>query len=118
MVLISSVEDLRGKNKDVVMKVMSVLRGNIDGGSLYLFGSYAKGKVKPTSDIDLLILLEGDKDRETIKDIRRKTTDIAEEGIEYCYEIDIKVYNSKDFFDSSKRLGFESEIEKYMIKLI
>ena len=110
-------ETLPEKHRELVTNIKNLILENQEGVELYLFGSYAKGRVRSTSDIDLLVLFKEMTSREELKKCRRQLTDIVEEEYEYKIEVDIKPYNKESFEVSSNRVGFENEISKYMIRL-
>ncbi len=78
------------------------------GYEVYLFGSFAKGKVHEASDIDLIII-GNFKERffERMMKIR-KLTDLPVEPLAYTY---------KEFEELKKNSPFIKEIMKYAIKL-
>ncbi|MEG0846308.1 MAG: nucleotidyltransferase domain-containing protein [Niameybacter sp.] len=55
---LNSFEDLSDKSKSVVKSILDIINDFDKNNELevFLFGSYAKGKVRVDSDIDLLIL--------------------------------------------------------------
>lgn len=84
---------------------------------VYLFGSYVTKKMKETSDIDLLVLLDEVIEPKRTKELRMAIREAYEEQIRYAYEVDVKVYGKARFYELAKKLSFESEIAKYMIPL-
>lgn len=84
---------------------------------IYLFGSYVTKKMKETSDIDLLILIDEVVEPRRMKALRMEIREAYEEQIKYAYEVDIKVYGKERFYELTQKLCFESEIAKYMIPL-
>lgn len=100
-----------------VEKVYHLIKTHIPEGDLYLFGSYAKRSIKPTSDIDILVLLNEELDKSTIRKLKWQLEELIEEAIGFEYEIDLKIYTYKHFEASKQTLGFESQIAAYMIKL-
>lgn len=106
-------EELQKRVEDAVNYILST----IPQCSVYLFGSYAKRKIKPTSDIDLLVLLDEPYSLKALRDLRIKIGNDYEELIDFAYEVDIKIYNKQHFIEKANRVSFESEIQKYMIKV-
>ena len=106
-------EDLQKRVEEVVDYIMD----EIPRCSVYLFGSYAKRKIKPSSDIDLLVLIDEALSLKAIRDLRIKIGNDYEEKIDFAYEVDIKIYNKEHFHEKSQRVSFEAEIQKYMIKV-
>lgn len=47
--------------KDVVMQIQMLMRRLIPSAEVILYGSEARNEARPDSDIDLLILVDGDK---------------------------------------------------------
>ena len=100
--------------KEVYEHFKALDLGNYD---LYLFGSYAKEDIKETSDIDLLILLDGPITPKEAKILRMDIREDYEEKIGYAYEVDVKIYSRARFHELASKLSFESEIAKYMLPL-
>lgn len=84
---------------------------------VYLFGSYVTNKIKETSDIDVLILIDQVIEPKQAKALRMDIREDYEEKIRYAYEVDVKVYGKSRFYELAQKLSFESEIAKYMIPL-
>lgn len=85
--------------------------------TVFLFGSYATRKIKPDSDIDLLVLIEEEMSLVELRQLRIKLINEFEEKINFAYEVDIKVYSKKAFYEKAQGVNFESSIKKYMIKV-
>ena len=85
--------------------------------TVYLFGSFAKRKIKPSSDIDLLVLIDQELSLREIRDLRIKLGNDYEEQINFAYEVDIKIYNKNHFYERANKVSFEAEIQRYMIKV-
>lgn len=100
-----------------VRQAYQVVKRQIPNGEVYLFGSYAKRKVKPTSDLDLLVLLEDNLDKKIIRNLKWEIEEKIEETLAFEVEIDLKIYSRSHFDEARQYLGFEAEISKYMIKL-
>ena len=100
-----------------IKKAYTLIKEQIPEGDIYLFGSYAKRKIKPTSDIDFLVLFKTPHDKNTLRQIKWKVEELIEETLGYEYEIDLKLYTHEHFEKCKEVLGFESEIASYMISL-
>lgn len=84
---------------------------------LYLFGSYAKGLIKESSDFDILVLR--DLDYYTPKDIHKYKIELFSNICdETDVEFDLKVYSKTQFKEAlNKESFFEKEINEYMINI-
>ena len=100
-----------------VQRVYGLLREQLPHGEIYLFGSYAKRTIKPSSDLDILVLLDEDLDKNTIRKLKWHIEEGIEDSIGFEYEVDLKIYSKSHFLLSKQTLGFESAIASYMIKL-
>lgn len=100
-----------------VQKAYQLIRQHIPHGEIYLFGSYAKRKIKPSSDIDILVLLDEELDKTSIRKLKWQVEEYIEEVLQFEYEVDLKIYTKKHFESSKETLGFESDIATYMIRL-
>jgi len=115
--MVDALDRMPVKHKELITDIANKVYSEQEGIEVYLFGSYARGRVRRTSDVDLLVLFIEDVTREELKHSRRRLTDVVEEHFNYEIEVDIKVYNKGDFNLSSNKLGFENEISKYKIRL-
>lgn len=102
---------------DRVERVYQLIKEELPESEVYLFGSYAKKKVKPSSDLDLLVLLDAELDKMTIKKMKWALEEKIEETIGYEYEVDLKIYTNTHFEKCKQTLGFEAAIAEYMISL-
>ena len=100
-----------------VKKAYDLIKEQLPEGDVYLFGSYAKRKIKASSDIDLLVLLEEELDKATIRKLKWKIEEAIEEALQFQYEVDLKIYTKTHFERCKETLGFESDIATYMIPL-
>ncbi|MBP3886692.1 MAG: nucleotidyltransferase domain-containing protein [Cellulosilyticum sp.] len=106
-------DDLQKRVEETTQYILSA----IPQCAVYLFGSYAKRKIKPSSDIDLLVLIDQALSLRDIRDLRIRLGNDYEEQIDFRYEVDFKIYNKERFFEKAKNTSFEQEIQKYMIKV-
>ncbi|MGL6106695.1 nucleotidyltransferase domain-containing protein [Romboutsia sp.] len=84
---------------------------------LYLFGSYAKGLIKESSDFDILILRN--LDNVSLKDIHKYKIELFSNVCDESNEdFDLKVYSKKQFIEAlNKKSFFEIEVNKYMLNI-
>jgi len=97
---------------NIVSKLYDLTRDFADKGTeIYLFGSTAKGEDTESSDIDLLIIVDGDKTTVNMlvdcirKKMARKVSPVAYTSLEYA-----NLYN--------KEKAFYESIERYKIKVL
>jgi len=67
----------RPEHTKEIDKIIEPLRKNRDMISIYLFGSYARGREKPFSDIDIYVVADKDADRDAILSHSSKKIDIS-----------------------------------------
>lgn len=108
---------LMSRYSDLIYSCSSIIK-NLMNCDLYVFGSYAKGCVKPTSDLDLLILVDESisffKKTEYIGNLEDAI--YAQLGI---IDLDLKIINKKDFFTRSQvPYTFENIINQYMVEVL
>ena len=88
---------------DKYVEFISSLSGVLQ---IYLFGSYANGEPRETSDIDLMVIVENNLDPfKTAYKIRRNLTDTD-------YSVDIVVNRKSAFEEASKNSLFQKTIKK------
>lgn len=83
---------------------------------IYIFGSYVKGYIKDSSDIDILILTK-ENDKRNIRKFKLSIIDNLADNldIDYGEDYDLMIYNKKDFLRFlEKSNSFESVINSYM----
>lgn len=83
---------------------------------IYLFGSYAKGKIKESSDIDLILMSDTLTDRELYRLKLDIVLDVSDNlGLESGEDFDILTYTTERFKScvENKRF-FETEVNSYM----
>lgn len=102
---------------DRIDKVYRLIKQRLPQSEVYLFGSYAKKKIRPESDIDMLVLIQDDLDKMSIKKIKWELEETIEEATADEYEVDLKIYTREHFERSKQVLGFESAISEYMVSL-
>jgi predicted nucleotidyltransferase len=87
------------KYVDFISSISGVLQ-------IYLFGSYATGESRKTSDIDLMIVVENNLDPfKTAYTIRRGLTDTN-------YALDIVVNRTSAFEEASVKSSFQKSIKE------
>ena len=91
------------KELDKFVEYISSLTGVLQ---IYLFGSYANGEPRKTSDIDLMIIVENDLDPfQTAYEIRRGLTDTD-------LELDIVVNQIAAFEKASENSSFQRSVKE------
>ncbi|MGL4799644.1 MAG: nucleotidyltransferase domain-containing protein [Cellulosilyticaceae bacterium] len=84
--------------------------------AIYLYGSIAKGCYTKRSDIDLLVLLNGEYDIRKLRELRH----LLEDGIDTLalgMEVDLKVYTTSRYAELCKVPCFEQAIQKDLIDI-
>lgn len=108
---------LQSKYSKVINDCVAAIK-RIELCRVFVFGSYAKGCVKPTSDIDLLILLSQPL---TFKERMDYISRFEESIFEKCgtLNLDLKVMNEQDFYGRIEtNNSFENIISSYMVEVI
>ncbi len=106
------------EDKTQLRKLVEYIQSSkiFDGVETYIFGSYVKGSIKNTSDIDILMLSEDD----NLRNLRKLKLEIMEYLIEdldmYLGEdYDLLIYNKSKFEEYClKENSFEALINSYM----
>jgi predicted nucleotidyltransferase len=97
------VNELIQAELDKYIQFISSLSGVLQ---IYLFGSYAHGEQRKTSDIDLMVIIENDLDPFNIAyRIRKGLT-------ETDYALDIAVNRRSDFEEASEKSSFQKSIKE------
>lgn len=102
---------------DRIHKVYHLIKNKIPQAQIYLFGSYAKRKIKTSSDMDILVLMNTDCSKLELKQLKWDLEEQIEEETQFEYEVDLKIYTTEHFNKSKQHIGFEHEISRYMIRL-
>ncbi|MBQ7370279.1 MAG: nucleotidyltransferase domain-containing protein [Blautia sp.] len=107
-------EQLNMITKEIVDKVVRLLQDDVY--KIVLFGSYAKGTFTRESDIDIMILLNCDKDKvlQYRKTISRLSSRL---GLENDIEISLLLRDRKTFEDGKDILPFYKNIKEEGITL-
>ena len=108
--------DLDEELRAIIIRVKNLIDNNIKNKEVYLFGSIAKGKYSKNSDIDILILID---DEKNVKELRQIRHYIEEEIDEFNLErdVDIKIYSKERFNDISSNPSFEQAILEDLIDI-
>lgn len=110
---------LKPERVEEIYYYVNKLNEFIPEGIIYLFGSFSKGRIKESSDIDLLVILPN-RDL-SARDRRDKRIDIMRFVDENCdidrREVDVKIYGEIDYKEICTRPTFESSILKDLILL-
>ena len=86
---------------------------------VYLFGSYAKGRIKESSDIDLILMSDTLTERELYRLKLDIVLDVSDNlGLESGEDFDILTYTTERFKSCvENKKFFETEVNSYMILL-
>lgn len=114
-------------NKDVSYSLDKCLRQNITSvkniilkelneAQIFLFGSIAKGSYSKNSDIDVLILINGNKTLKELRQLRHELEDLIEE-MNVGRDIDIKLYNKDRYEELCESICFERDILKDLVDI-
>ena len=109
-------EDLDRLNKVVDFIKSYNFRYNCD---VYLFGSFAKGKIKDSSDIDLLMIVDLE-DKRLVRRQKLDFIDMLEDTVNLYYgdDFDLLVYTEATFLRALEKEGsFEYSVNSYMLKI-
>ncbi len=102
---------------DRLEKIYTIIKEIVQDVDIYVFGGYAKRKIKQSSDIDILVILNTEIEKNKIKQLKWCIEEKIEDLINFEYEVDLKVYSREHFEKSKENIGFESHIATYMVKL-
>ena len=95
------------KNLDAILKA---IKNNLDPIKIIIFGSFAKGKTHPESDLDIAVI------QSTSPKLGQKADiflSLAKMGYNWKVEPDIHIFSEKEFEDKLKQRDlFISEISK------
>lgn len=105
--------DLQLKHSERVRMCFDIINQFLPQSEIYLFGSYAKRKIKEDSDIDLLVLTEDELTPKDLKEIRWKIEDALYAANHHAFEMDLKLYIKKFYESQLNDSYFFIEIEKY-----
>jgi len=105
--------NLQIRHSDRVKCCFDIINSFLPHSEIYLFGSYAKRKIKDESDIDILVLTEDHLTSKELQEIRWKIEDELYAANDGEFELDLKAY-TKEFYQSQlAHSHFFMEIEKY-----
>jgi len=82
-------------NTQILENIRALKRKILPNDRLILFGSQARGDAKPSSDWDLLMVL--DKDKVTYEDENKYAYPFAEMGWDYGTYISVKIYTLNEW---------------------
>lgn len=90
------------KPKEVVKflnKIVEKLKTSVSPYKIVLFGSYAKGKAKPDSDIDLMVILDSNYLSRTNGERNERDRSVEDLliGVRYRYGMDLKIFSRADY---------------------
>lgn len=87
---------------------------------IYLFGSYAKGRIKDSSDFDIVLISKGKIDLHKLHKIKIDLILEIDDNLDLHYgdDFDIKIYTIDKFEEClNKGSFFETTINSYMYKV-
>ena len=100
--------------RTVIIELRDIISNEINTYDIYIFGSVAKGKYSKNSDVDILVLINGNNTIKELRSIKHRIEDIIEEK-KISRDVDIKLYNKSRFLELSKLSCFEREILKDLV---
>jgi predicted nucleotidyltransferase len=92
-----------------IVKVKNAILTNLDNSKIFLFGSIAKGCYSKNSDIDLLVLVDSDKSKKELRQVRHDLEDSIE-ALNISKEVDIKLYSTARYHEVCMQPSFEKSI--------
>lgn len=98
------------KRESILHRVKQIVINNEPGAKVYLYGSRVKGKVKPDSDWDLLILIP--KDHISAEDEKKITWPLYDFEFESGEVISPMVYSEQDWFSKYSVTPFFKSVMK------
>lgn len=102
--------------KNDIKTIKDLIKNSLPLSNIYLFGSIAKGSYHKSSDIDILILIDEEKNTKELRALRHSLEDnIYSLNLEK--DVDIKLYTNKRFLELSIIPCFESSIIKDLIDI-
>lgn len=110
-------EDILEERKVLLRRIRDNIKRTYPEAIVYIFGSYAKGRVRETSDIDILVKYEEDFSTKEAREVRYKIEDNLIEEFGYEPEIQIVFYNKDKFEEHSHLPGLAGNISKYMMEI-
>lgn len=100
--------------KEVIEQVLELL--NKDVYKIYLYGSYARGDFTVESDIDIMIVLNCDK--ETVKSYRKQISILASRiGLKNDIEVSLLLRDKESFEQGQQILPFYKNIANDGVKI-
>ncbi|WP_069999379.1 nucleotidyltransferase domain-containing protein [Cellulosilyticum sp. I15G10I2] len=112
-VLFNTDLNLQLKHASRVKTCFDIIDSLLPQSEIYLFGSYAKRKIKDESDIDLLVLVDDHYTSKELQEIRWQIEDQIYKANNMTFEIDLKLYTKKFYESQMTDSYFIMEIEKY-----
>ncbi len=76
MITLSQYKNTQEHAKEID-KIIEPIKNNSEVVSIYLFGSYARGREKPFSDIDICVIADRDADRDAILSNSSRKIDLS-----------------------------------------
>ncbi len=108
--------NLNSDIKKEISKVKDTCIDILNNAEIYLFGSISKGMYKVNSDIDILILIDGNNSLKELRDLRHLLEDEIDK-VKLSRNVDIKLYNKNRYFELAKEISFEQAIKENLIDI-
>jgi len=105
--------NLQLKHSNRVKICFDIINRFLPQSEIYLFGSYAKRKIKDESDIDILVVLEDKFTPKEIQELRWKIEDELYAINNMAFELDLKLYTKVFYQEQLAHSYFFMEIEEY-----
>lgn len=102
--------------RNEIVKVRDKITQILVNPNIYLFGSIAKGRYSIKSDIDILVLIDEEKDAKELRRIRHLLEEEIE-NLKISKSVDIKLYCKTRFLKLTEEPCFESSILNDLIQL-
>ncbi|MPQ44833.1 nucleotidyltransferase domain-containing protein [Clostridium tarantellae] len=99
-----------------IINIKNIIQNKIINAKIFLFGSIAKGRYSKDSDIDLLVLINGDKSNKELRFLRHEIEDLID-NLKINREVDIKLYNIDRYNILCKEICFESAILEDLVDI-
>lgn len=99
-----------------IASIKTLIRTHLLDANVFLFGSIAKGRYSPYSDIDLLVLISEDRNTKELRLLRHQLED-AIECLKMDRKVDIKLYTIQRYKNLCEEVCFEQAIQQDLINL-
>ncbi|OGH98430.1 MAG: hypothetical protein A2X43_05825 [Candidatus Margulisbacteria bacterium GWD2_39_127] len=102
-------------SKKLIEEIVIRIKNSVKPVRIILFGSYASGNIKEDSDVDILVVIDTDKEPQNYEERSENYLKISRElkDIQKKIAIDLLVYTQKEF-EKFKSMG--SMFSKHILK--